>query len=481
MKTLTLNRFNLLAGYSRRPGSQVLSEELEWFEIGNERLLGVVLFDRTDRDFGWVILARDRMNRFRALKFEHSLPTKKSARQALKIALARTVKQRTDSFYQGDETGEPIDFFRPVVPSEKLGRAFRELSTKGSYPSAKLLQEMLHWYEDVDGNFLEQFQTVGFDARLWELYIFATFTELGYAFDRSFNAPDFFCIGPYGRFFIEATTVNPSNPPVNLADLTSEEYYRDYVPKKFGSALYSKLKKRYWEKEHVKNHPLVFAVQDFHEWQSMSWSLYALSEFLFGARNASRLNGSGVYETFTEKIQYKLGDSTMAGFFSLPDTEHISCVIANPGGTIGKFDRIGLQAGFGEGKTTIVRFGDCFKDLDVPERFTYTVNDTDYVETWVEGLTVFHNPNALHPLPLEAIPGAAHFRFINDEIRGILPPFYPIGSTSFVMHATNDLPPNDDEARRFIESKLKVKFKDELDVDTAASHAGPIPDPEVNQ
>jgi hypothetical protein len=36
---------------------------------------------------------------------------------------------------------------------------------------------MMHWYEDPDGNFIEQFQTTGFDARLWELYLFAMFCE----------------------------------------------------------------------------------------------------------------------------------------------------------------------------------------------------------------------------------------------------------------------------------------------------------------
>lgn len=38
---------------------------------------------------------------------------------------------------------------------------------------------MMRWHQDVDGNFIEQVQSNGFDARIWELYLFATLTEAG--------------------------------------------------------------------------------------------------------------------------------------------------------------------------------------------------------------------------------------------------------------------------------------------------------------
>lgn len=466
MKPISLLRFNSLAGYVRDPHVFLISEELEWYQAGNERFLGLVILDRTDRDYVYVVMARDRLKRFRAVKVGHSSPWRKKARNALRIELAKCLRQRTDNFYQGDEKGEPVDFFRPVVKTEKLNRAFRELSTRGIYPASNLIKEMMHWYEDVDGNFLEQFQSTAFDARLWELYLFALFIELGYAFDRSFQAPDFLCVGLQGKFFVEATTVNPSNPPVNLADMTREEYYRNYVPMKFGSALYSKLKKRYWELEHVKGLPLVFAVQDFHEFQSMSWSFYALSEYLYGARNIKRLKDDGTFEDLTEKIEeYRFGKKTVpAGFFSQPDSENISAVIANPGGTVAKFNRMGHLAGFGDGKVTIFRNGLCFQDSDVLEPFVIEVNAPDYSETWVEGLSVFHNPHAKHPLPPNYIPGAAHFFLKNGEIFGSLPSFHPIGSTTWFLHTRDELPEDwaNAETRKFLDEKLNVSFREDL-------------------
>ncbi len=101
MKPLQLNRFNLLAGYTRLPSTRYITEEVEWYEAGNERLLGLVLRDRTDNDFGWTILARDRIARFRAIKFSHSLRSRKSARQALSVELAKCMKLSSDAFYQG--------------------------------------------------------------------------------------------------------------------------------------------------------------------------------------------------------------------------------------------------------------------------------------------------------------------------------------------------------------------------------------------
>ena len=43
------------------------------------------------------------------------------------------------------------------------------------------------------------------------------------------------------------------------------ELSKDYLPTKFGSALYSKLnrEKKYWELDHVAGHPFVLAVHDY--------------------------------------------------------------------------------------------------------------------------------------------------------------------------------------------------------------------------
>src|ERR1700761_1978043 len=58
-------------------------------------------------------------------------------------------------------------------------------------PARQLISEIMPHYEDVDGNFVEQFQTTGFDARLWELYLHSYLVEEQLFLSREFDRPDF--------------------------------------------------------------------------------------------------------------------------------------------------------------------------------------------------------------------------------------------------------------------------------------------------
>jgi hypothetical protein len=449
MQAISKLRFDSLAGYVRDPILFVISEELEWYEAGNEKVLGVLFFDRTDEDFGACVLGRDRKKQFRAVKVIHSLPSAKKTRQQLRIELAKCVRWKKEEFYQGDEKGEPLNFFKPVVPSHKLGHSFREVSIRRKHPGRDLLAEMMNWYQDVDGNFVEQFQTTGFDARVWELYLYAAFVELGYAFDRDYVAPDFLCTGIPGKFFVEATTINPSVTGLMIEDLTEEEYFQQYLPIKFGSALFSKLKKRYWTLPHVGDIPLIFAIQDFHQPYSMTWSTHALIEYLFGVRPVRLQRKDGAAATIIEDIvSFRLGEKEVpAGFFLQPDAEHVSAVIANPGGTFAKFDRMAFLAGFGDRKIQMFRSGTRFLDLATLETFQAEVHSPNYRETWVEGMSVYHNPRALHPLPEAYIPTAAHHYFRNDEIVSHMPDFHPAGSLTATIQPKDYLEVTPGEAR----------------------------------
>jgi hypothetical protein len=69
--------------------------------------------------------------------------------------------------------------------------SFKILSTSSGHSSTRaIIQEMMPHLKDTDGNFVEQFQTSGFDARLWELYLFAYFREERLLVTRPKPAPD---------------------------------------------------------------------------------------------------------------------------------------------------------------------------------------------------------------------------------------------------------------------------------------------------
>ena len=75
----------------------------------------------------------------------------------------------------------------------------------------QVMRELLAEFSDPDGNFVQQFQTYGFDQRIFELYLDALFREAGAKIDRSHDRPDF-TLSKDGKevvAYVEATTANP--------------------------------------------------------------------------------------------------------------------------------------------------------------------------------------------------------------------------------------------------------------------------------
>lgn len=433
-------RFNALAGYSRSPTLALIARDLAWFEDGSEKVLGLIALDLPDQDYVSYVLGRDAKGRLRCVWLQVSLATQAEAAALLERKLAEFAQAPPETFHQGDEAGRPVDFFTPVVPEDRLHKIFRILvSQRGYSPARALTGEMMHYFEDVDGNFVQQFQSDGFDARLWELYIYALLNELGYGLNRDHAAPDFHCQGLGGDFFIEATTINPSGAAPDIDASNRDAYFSDYVPLKYGSALFSKLRKRYWELPHVAGLPLVLAIQDFHAPHAMAWSNAALVEYLYAIRQTERQTPDGRCEIVSERVaEYRWADKppVPAGFFLQPETENISAVIANPGGTISKFNRMGFLGGFGGRDILMIRSGTCYKGSLIPEWFVAEVHNARYEETWCEGLSVYHNPSARIPLPPEAFPCAAHHTRRDGRILSGQPAFHPIGSTTQIIVPT---------------------------------------------
>ena len=199
-----------------------------------------------------------------------------------------------EEYYQGDEEGEPLDFFQPRSARERLHPAFLMLLEDDGFVAARgIVGPMMHWYEDPDGNFIEQFQTVAFDARLWELYLFAAFVEMGCEINRIHAVPDFTCRGRRGEFAVEAVTINPSRdsagavvpPPRIETPEELQEFEHQYMPLRFGRSLTNKLAKKYWTRPNVSGKPLLFAIQDFSAPRSMLYSRSALPIYLYGYRH----------------------------------------------------------------------------------------------------------------------------------------------------------------------------------------------------
>ena len=437
-------RFNAIAGYSRSPGAAYVSKELGWYSNDDESVIGVLLLDVIDFDYVGVVLGRDEGGRFRAFDLECSIPNQEEAQQWLINAIKWHTGQGQKVFPQGD-VSKGLDLFTPRVPPEKMHVFFIHLLRESAFtPARELIRNMMPNFVDVDGNFVEQFQTTGFDSRLWELCVFAYLSEEELFINREHNAPDFI-VQKYGETVaMEAVIVgrkqsNPIRyfrefPKIRTPDDVLKEQ-ENSLPMKFGSPLFSKLQKRYWELPHIKGNPFVIAIADFHDDQSMLWSSTALINYLYGVKHDFYYNSNNeLVITPVPIILHKLGDKEIpSGFFFQKDTENVSAVLFSASGTISKFNRIGRQAGFKTEDVIMMRVGtyhDHDPNASVPKMFKYIVNEK-CEETWADGFSMFHNPNAIFPVPEDLFPSIAHHHFKDGQVVSYLPEFYPYASITY--------------------------------------------------
>ncbi|MBO6756391.1 MAG: hypothetical protein JJ902_08700 [Roseibium sp.] len=457
MRPLAKNRFDELTFGLRAAGSREAWRDVSFWSNADETLLGVLSYAEHADGYMGMILARDDHRRYRPLGNAVIFRTKGAGDHSICARIAEldgegTSKAETPN---GEEPG--VDLFT-IDHDRTLNPIFENLrGTLHSTAARTVLQEIAHWFIDRDGNFVRDFQTTGISARLFELYLFRAFHALDFSVDQSIAVPDFVLKRGDITLYVEATTANP----VDTMDIDllagptppPEDFWRfieNDMPVIFGSPLYSKLKKKYWEKEPVKGHPFAIAIADFHAPASMIWSHTALSIYLFGISVERSVGPHGEEIALPRPLKiHRRGEKVIqAGFFDLPDTRHISAILFSNAATKAKFTRMGTLAGFGHPECSVHRKG----GLSNPEPgalsaipFECNIEDGAYEEDWADELEIYHNPNALIPWPGETvIPQATHFRRqTDDELVWRGAPFRVLFSSTKVEHKPS--PPFDDD------------------------------------
>ncbi len=129
------------------------------------------------------------------------------------------------------------------------------------------------------------------------------------------------------------------------------------------------------------------------------------------------------------------GKTISSGFFDLPGAENVSAVLFSNAGTLAKFDRMGVAAGFAPSNHRYFRVGLRFNSdpnavLGVP----YSVEvDAEYEEYWSDELQLFHNPNAKHPLAPEAFGGITQHFFKDGDHYSLTPDRTILASQTLIM------------------------------------------------
>ena len=311
-------------------------------------------------------------------------------------------------------------------PKSQLHPSFQFLKTSARHKSTRqMMNDSFARFIEKDGNFVEQFQTTGFNTRTFELYVSELLHSEGFAFNAAEPQPDF-CVAKNGvQLAIECTTANPTDDgkgalnvykPINDKDRDLEGLkarQENEVPIRIAGALRNKLRhqlnkkkdpKAYWELPHVIGNPFVLAIQTFHEHGALGFSNAPVVRYLYGIEQTPTWDESGNLVIKTEQVHEHTHDGRVipSGFFNQPDAENVSAVLWTNAGTVAKFSRMALSGPYPDEDMTYLRFGSMFDfdpNANAPLPFAYIVGDPDTpVETWGQEANLFHNPNAKYPI-----------------------------------------------------------------------------------
>lgn len=297
-----------------------------------------------------------------------------------------------------------LDLFSLLVEKEKCSPNFLALLTDEMADVRQVLTQWSKNFQDRDGNFAIEFQTK-FNQQFWELYLHSAFDQMGFEPEYDHDRPDYSLkisgVGVAG----EATTTQhvPSLAPEWVRDCedfadadTRVVFHHGTI--RFGNSFSSKLKKyreSYSQLSHVKGKPFLLAIGHYEQpLFYLNGHLPAL-RVLFGLDEPLHIAG--------EDSQYLVGIANRPSEWKSTETEiefgyfrddrasEISAVLVSSLATVGKChsladprtdDRVFFSTRFSNDGST-------FAQIDV---------GSEYSESLVDGLHLFMNPYARHPI-----------------------------------------------------------------------------------
>jgi hypothetical protein len=299
-----------------------------------------------------------------------------------------------------------MNLFERKVPEQQLCEIYKRVEAGATSGDLELLQQWCAGFEDRDGKFIQEFQTT-FNSSFWELYLHAVLKEFKLDVDYRHARPDFVVTSPH-NFCIEAVTAQPirgkplepgqTDEAIALLRDLNELNRRAMV--RLANSFHSKVKKYrdgYSPLEHVRGKPFVLAVAAFDSPAFFALSTrpmeallynYYVDEEAFIAGERATLEGEHL-----ASINKDNGAPIELGMFQGPAFAEVSAVVWNPCATWGKVRTMSPLATNERVVVQSVRYN---PNSHLPHRCVETKPDT--TETLLDGLTVFHNPFARHPL-----------------------------------------------------------------------------------
>jgi hypothetical protein len=295
-----------------------------------------------------------------------------------------------------------MDLFTPVVSEEAQHPNFQMITRYANTFNRDVLNEWARGFKDRDGKFVKEFQTT-FDSSFWELYLFAVMKHFELEVDFSLNAPDF-VITDRGGISVEATVA--SHPQGSMPESVQSgaripddlnEFNRQTIIRISNSfdAKRRKYNDSYSGLPHVQNRPFVLAVSAFDRPFAWLTCQRAIEAVLFGyyvdeerfLREGGTLKGHHI-----ESVTKDNKSPVPVGIFASEDFAWLSAVIFSSTASWGK-----VRALSSDPNPNIV-FQTVKRNLSDVKPLVTKARKADYHEGLLDGLRVYHNPNATHEL-----------------------------------------------------------------------------------
>jgi hypothetical protein len=140
----------------------------------NGRVLAGVFHLVATKEFMCIAFARDTAGRYRPFQRSNFLPSARAGELALRRDFGRALLTAHPEFSAADAKAEGVDLFASLENIERHQDAYVMLRDGFNQGAARsLLEEISRWIPDLDGNLVRDFQTSGYSARVWELYLWA--------------------------------------------------------------------------------------------------------------------------------------------------------------------------------------------------------------------------------------------------------------------------------------------------------------------
>ncbi|MGQ7886815.1 hypothetical protein [Paenibacillus sp. WC2504] len=305
-----------------------------------------------------------------------------------------------------------MNLFYTELERERLHHNF--LAIREDTYLKKIINLWVEGFVDRDNKFVYEFQTT-FNSCFWELYLHGCFKHLGFKVDFSKQSPDF-CLSSNGKeLCVEAVIAEKPqngllaewekmdifNDPLKYENYMNYESIVDLATVRLMQALTSKFDKYikdYSKLTHCKNKPFIVAVAPFEQPFFFTQNTNAIRKLLYTYDLPEYVDINGERFIYGNKkvkaIKKNEKTELPLGLFLDKKYEGISAVIFSNTATIGKARVLSDDNRFMFIASERYNDNGLDKLMQVEEK-------KEYHESILDGLHIFHNPNAKIPLEID--------------------------------------------------------------------------------